>query len=149
VNLSNLNFLVVDDDDAILGIVIAGLKNFGATQIVECANGAEANDILSDASRKFDCIVSDFSMAPVSGLELLKNVRTGRYAHVPRELPFIMLTMSDEDNVMNAAVALDVTVYVLKPVPQDALSMALKRATSRRLIPKPVNEYIAVDISSS
>jgi CheY-like chemotaxis protein len=98
-DVSKMNFLVADDDSAMLEIIGAALTTFGAARVVKCPNGAAAAAALSDPQQAFHCVVSDYSMAPVSGLDLLRAIRMGRYGHVPRELPFIMVTVSGKEQV--------------------------------------------------
>ncbi len=147
-NYTDLNFLVVDDDDAILEIVAAGIATFGATKITKCPDGILATQALSNPSQKIDCVISDYNMTPITGLKLLADIRTGRYAHLARDLPFIILTTSDEDDVLQAARQLDVSAYVLKPVPRESLASALKRATSRKLELKSAEDYTAIKIAT-
>jgi YesN/AraC family two-component response regulator len=50
--------------------------------------------------------------------------------------------------VVKAALALDVSAYVMKPINQQALNKAINRATSKLLLAKPPDDYAAVTFSS-
>jgi len=146
-DISKMNFILADDDQAILEILGAALTTFGAPKVVKCPSGIAVINALSDVKNTFHCIVSDYSMSPVSGLELLQGIRMGRYEHVPRELPFIMVTASGKEKVVKAALALDVSAYLMKPVTQLSLNKALNRAAGKLMMTKTPEEYSKVDLS--
>jgi CheY-like chemotaxis protein len=147
-DISQLNFLLADDDDAILEILGAALTTFGVENVLKCASGVAVITALSDPDQHFHCIISDYSMPPISGLDILQGVRMGRYPSVPREIPFIIVTVSGKADVVQAALALDVSAYVMKPVKQQALSKAIDRATSRLFVAKSPDDYAAVKFAT-
>src|SRR5262245_36623708 len=69
-----LNILLVDDDRILATTLSHGLrKAMGkAISVVFCASGPEALALL--ATQTFDLVLSDFHMAGISGLELLKQI---------------------------------------------------------------------------
>lgn len=146
-DISKMNFLLADDDQAILEILGAALTTFGAQKVVKCPSGMAAVNALSNTKNTFHCIISDYSMTPISGLELLQSIRMGRYEHIPRELPFIMVTASGKEEVVKAALTLDVSAYLMKPVTQVSLNKALNRASSKLILTKAPEEYSKVDTS--
>ncbi len=119
------------------------LRHHGAVRLFRAAE-AEAALAIVRAEKGVDCIISDFNMSPVSGLQFLGAIRTGLYAEVPRDQRFILLTGHGERDVVLAAQALDVSGYIVKPVSLKTLVQALQRAFSRPLPLKPVNAYKAV-----
>ncbi len=143
-----MNFIVADDDTAMLEIMGGALTTFGAQHVTKCPSGLAVISALSDPNNTYHCIVSDYSMSPISGLDLLQGIRMGRYEHVPRELPFVMVTVSGKEDVVKAALALDVSAYVMKPINQQALNKALNRATSKLMVAKSPEDYAAVTILS-
>jgi CheY-like chemotaxis protein len=146
-DISKMNFIVVDDDQVMLEIIGAALTTFGAQSVIKCPSGIAAINALSNVKQTFHCIISDYSMTPISGLELLKGIRMGRYEHVPRELPFIMVTVSGKQRVVQAALALDVSAYLMKPINQKTLNTALNRAAGKLIMTKPPEEYAKVDLT--
>jgi two-component system, chemotaxis family, chemotaxis protein CheY len=146
-DLSHMNFIVADDDTALLEIVTAALRTFGAGGAKKCASGVAVIEAITERAVNYHCIISDYSMAPVTGLDLLQGVRIGRYDGVPRDLPFIMMTVSGKEEVVRAALALDVSAYLMKPVNQSALNKAINRATGKLMMLKSPEEYAAVKVS--
>lgn len=144
-DISRLSFLVADDDPAMLEIIAAALAKFGVAWIRRCSSGAEAAAALADRNYTCHCIISDYSMAPVSGLQLLQSIRTGRFDHVRRETAFIMVTVSGKEQVVRAALALDVGAYVVKPVTPDGLMKAIERTFAKLFMAKPPETYAAVN----
>jgi two-component SAPR family response regulator len=148
-DISKMNFIVADDDSAMLDILAAALTTFGAQHVLKCSSGIAVITALSDPHHTVHCIISDYSMPPISGLELLQGVRMGRYVNVSSEVPFIMVTVSGKEEVVKAALALDVSAYVMKPINQKALNKAINRATSNLLLVKSPDDYAAVKFSTN
>lgn len=144
-DISKLSFLVADDDAAMLEIISAALAKFGVVWIRKCTSGAEAAAALADSNCTYHCIISDYSMAPVSGLQLLQSVRTGRFEHVRRETAFIMVTVSGKEQVVRTALALDVGAYVMKPVTPEGLMKAIERTFAKLFVAKTPEAYAAIN----
>lgn len=113
------------------------------------ANGVEAASAIAAREKNLDCIISDFNMTPVNGLQFLSAVRTGSLASIPRDQQFILLTGHGEIEVVRAARTLDVSGYVVKPVALKTLAQALQRAFSRPVPLKTANEYEAIKLISA
>jgi two-component system, response regulator YesN len=142
----NLRFLVVDDDRAILELVDAMLRMSNAGSVIKAVSALAALNILADQQKRCDCIVCDQSMHTMTGLELLKDIRVGRYSYIPRDIAFIMLTSSGEESVVRGAIELDVNSYIMKPVSKDSLVKAIHRAFGRPIILKAPEDYSAIKI---
>ena len=111
-----MKILVVDDYATMRRIVRNLLGQIGHADIEEAADGSEALAKLH--SGKFDLVISDWNMEPMTGLELLKQVRADS-ALAP--LPFIMVTAeSKTENVIEAKKA-GVSNYIVKPFTADTL----------------------------
>lgn len=145
-DLSQMNFIVADDDEGLVEIVSAALRTFGAGGAKKCFSGTAVIEALSDPAVRYHCIISDYSMAPITGLDLLQGVRMGRYDRVPRELPFVMMTVSGKEEVVKAAMALDVSAYLMKPINQANLNKAINRAISKLTMIKDPEVYAAVKV---
>ena len=80
-------------------------------------------------SAPVDCIVSDFQMPGMDGIELLRTVR-GEYPN----LPFILFTGKGSEEVASEAIKSDVTAYVQKGGPEvyELLANEIENAVSRR-----------------
>jgi len=122
--LSNHRFLVVDDEVFSMDIVRRMLMSLGAT-VVGAENGEAAIEVLK-APEPVSCIITDFNMPKMNGLELLKAIRTG-IAGVTREVPVVMLTGHADTDLVGTALALDASGFIVKPVSQKVLAERLER----------------------
>lgn len=105
-----IRLLLVDDEPHDLEMAELFLKQQSdAFNITTASDGREALTYLSDQS--FDCIVSDFKMPGIDGLDLLKQVRDDYPT-----LPFILYTGEGSEAVAKKAILDDVTDYVEKDV---------------------------------
>ena len=66
-------------------------------------------------TRRVDLIISDYNMPEMNGLKLLANVRSDAATQNPA---FIMLSGSGECTIVEKAVQLGVTDYIVKPFPE-------------------------------
>jgi len=108
--VSNPRFLVVDDFEAMRKMVKNNLIAMGYEKVIIAANGAEAIKQLKSGS--FDCIISDWNMPEVTGIELLKYARsTLPYKHTP----FMLVTAEVETKSVTAAINNGVSEFLIKP----------------------------------
>lgn len=106
----SLSILIVDDYKTMLRIIRNLLKQLGFHNVDEATDGAEALNKLR--SKNYDLVISDWNMEPMTGYELLKEVRSD---DMLKALPFIMVTaVSKTDNVIAAKKA-GVNNYIVKP----------------------------------
>ena len=143
-----LRFLVIDDDRAILELLEAILRLAGVGSVIKATSALTALNILADEGKKFDCVICDCSMPNMTGLELLRQIRSAQYAHIPRDMRFIMVTMSGQEAVVKAALQLDVSGYIVKPVSKDALIKSVHRAFNRTPPMKAPGDYSSVPLPS-
>ena len=69
----NMPILIVDDYRTMLKIIRNLLKQLGFTNVEEATDGSEALGKLREG--EFDLVISDWNMEPMTGLQLLKEVR--------------------------------------------------------------------------
>lgn len=138
--------LVIDDDRAILEVVEAILKTAGVGGVVKAVSALGALNILADKHKRFNCIICDYGMDVMDGLTLLRDIRSGKHAYIPRDQCFIMLTAQGHEAVVRAAIELDVNGYVRKPVSKDSLAKALHRAFNRKPVLKSPEIYAGVAV---
>jgi len=116
----SMNILIVDDYKTMLKIVGNLLRQLGFSNIDEATDGSMALDMFS--KKAYGLIISDWNMEPMSGLDLLKNIRGG--ANNPK-VPFIMVTAeSKTENVIIAKQA-GVNNYIVKPFNAETLKTKL------------------------
>jgi len=113
-------FLVVDDEEFIRSLVKQLLIELGAKDVIIAEDGQKAINVLKQNGEGVHCIISDFKMPKMTGVELLQAVRAGA-AHVDRDLPFAMLTGYSDKFVLGLAMALDVDAFIAKPVSKKML----------------------------
>lgn len=143
---STKKFLLVDDETFMLGLVERMLKECKAGVIMKANDGGTALRSIKDNFTQVDCIISDYNMKPINGLQLLQGVRLGVNPKIPREQPFVMLTGHGETDVVKTAIALDVSGYVVKPVALDKLVQTVDKVFLRPLEVKDPEYYRNIKI---
>jgi len=142
-------FLVVDDEEFIRSLVKQLLLDLGAHDVLVAEDGVKAMEILQHSSDDVDCVVSDFKMPNMTGIELLQAIRAGS-AHVDRNLPFAMLTGYSEKFVIGLAMAMDVDAFIAKPVSKEMLSSRLTPLLTReRQQVLPAKNYARLGLSDT
>lgn len=108
--------LIVDDYATMLRIVKNLLKQIGFENVDEATDGGAALQMMK--LKKYGLVISDWNMQPVTGIELLRNVRANPEL---KATPFIMVTAeSKTDNVVEAKNA-GVSNYIVKPFSSEVL----------------------------
>ena len=106
----NMPILIVDDYKTMLRIIRNLLNQIGFTNVEEATDGSAALQKLREG--KFRLVISDWNMEPMSGIQLLREVRED---HKLQKIPFIMVTAeSKTENVVIAKEA-GVSNYIVKP----------------------------------
>lgn len=117
----NTRVLVIDDDGAACQIIAEGLHKLGYQDVTLASDGAIAWEMIVETiqdQRPFQLIISDLEMEEVSGVELLRRIRTDTRT---KGIPFIMLTAhSDLSAVLNSVNA-SVDDYIVKPFRLETL----------------------------
>ncbi len=108
--------LVVDDYKTMIRIIRNLLKQLGFNEVDEAADGGEALEMMR--RRKYGLVISDWNMAPMTGYELLKEVRGDERLH---RTPFIMVTAESKTENVIAAKKAGVNNYIVKPFNAAAL----------------------------
>ena len=116
----NINILIVDDYKTMLRIIRSLLTQIGFSNIDEAANGSMAVEKLKE--KKYGLIISDWNMEPMTGLELLKNVRANEST---KTIPFIMVTAESKTDNVIAAKQAGVSNYIVKPFNSETLKAKL------------------------
>ena len=106
----NMPILIVDDYKTMLRIIRNLLKQLGFNNVDEATDGAAALQKLRD--KQYDLVISDWNMEPMSGLQLLKEVRSDNKLSA---LPFVMITAESKSENVVAAKQAGVTNYIVKP----------------------------------
>ncbi len=112
----NMQILVVDDYKTMLRILKNLLKQLGFHNVDTAMDGAEALRKLNLS--KFDFIISDWNMEPMTGIELLRQVRANEQL---KHIPFIMITAESKAENVIAAQQAGVSNYIVKPFNAETL----------------------------
>ena len=118
----NMKVLVVDDFATMRRILKNILKQIGFTKIIDADDGSTALAMLK--KDKVDLIISDWNMPKVSGLELLKAVRSDESI---KDMPFLMVTAEAQKDSVVQAIQAGVSNYVVKPFTPDAIKEKLEQ----------------------
>jgi two-component system chemotaxis response regulator CheY len=106
----DMPILIVDDYKTMLRIIRNLLKQLDFHNVDEALDGGAALEKLRE--KKYGLIISDWNMEPMTGIQLLKEVRSDKEF---RKMPFIMITAeSKTENVVIAKEA-GVSNYIVKP----------------------------------
>jgi two-component system chemotaxis response regulator CheY len=112
-----MKVLVVDDFSTMRRIVKNILRQLGFENIVEADDGETAVRKLE--SERIDFVVSDWNMPKMSGLELLKWVRSHPEF---KDMPFLMVTAEAQKENILEAVKFKVSQYIVKPFTAETLA---------------------------
>ena len=106
----NMKVLVVDDYKTMVRIIRNLLKQLNFNNVDEASDGSAALRKLREG--KFGLVVSDWNMEPMTGLQLLKEVRSD---NALKDIPFIMVTAESKTENVIAAKQAGVSNYIVKP----------------------------------
>jgi DNA-binding response OmpR family regulator len=115
--------LWVDDEIDLLRSHVMFLENKGY-EVETAANGADAVDIVEE--RPFDVVLLDEQMPGMDGLETLESVKAVR-----PEMPVVMVTKSEEEDLMEKALGSQISDYLTKPVNPSQILLTCKRLLER------------------
>lgn len=116
----NINILIVDDYKTMLRIIRSLLSQIGFNNVDEAIDGSSALAKLKE--KKYELIISDWNMEPMTGLELLKSVRADESL---KNIPFIMVTAESKTDNVIAAKEEGVSNYIVKPFNAETLKAKL------------------------
>ncbi|MFN8256414.1 MAG: bifunctional response regulator/alkaline phosphatase family protein [Bacteroidales bacterium] len=135
--MRKLNILWADDEIDLLKVHLLFLEEKGYN-VVTANNGDDAISLVHE--NHFDIIFLDEHMPGISGLETLDIIK-GIYPTIP----VIMITKSEEEDIMDKAIGAKISDYLIKPVnPNQILLIIKKNVDTKRLITeKTTKDYQA------
>ena len=116
-----MKILVIDDFATMRRIVRNLLSQIGFTEVEEASDGVAALQKLRE--NKFGLVISDWNMEPMSGLQLLKEIRTDAKL---RDTPFIMVMAESKTEDVIAAKTAGINNYIVKPFNADTLKQKIQ-----------------------
>ncbi|MCA3277811.1 MAG: chemotaxis response regulator CheY [Roseomonas sp.] len=118
----NINVLIVDDYRTMLRIIRNLLKQLEFNNVDEAVDGQEA--LAKLRAGNFGLVISDWNMAPMTGLDLLKEVRADQRL---KNMPFIMITAESKTENVVAAKQAGVSNYIVKPFNAETLREKIEK----------------------
>ncbi len=131
VNLS-MPVLVVDDYNTMVRIIRNLLKQLGFEDVDDASDGASA--LAKLRAKKYGLVISDWNMEPMTGYELLKEVRADPSLGL---VPFIMVTAESKTENVIAAKKAGVNNYIVKPFNAQTLQHKIELVFADDTPPPP------------
>ena len=128
--------LVVDDQDFIRNTVRVMLEERGDVDVEEAIHGQAAMEVLR--SKLPNLIICDIKMTPIDGLAFFEMLQSDSHGFF--DVPFIFLTGSSENQVVQKAAGLGADGYLLKPVRADRLMDCIHKAFDKRGEPSNLSQ---------
>jgi DNA-binding response OmpR family regulator len=123
--------LVVDDNQDVRELIVHILSADGF-HVYAAVDGENALAILN--SNPVDLVLLDVMMPGMSGLDVLKEIRTGSNKKI-REVPVMMITAMSSTDDVDQALAIGANSYVVKPFRGTTI-----REKVRKILDLPFNE---------
>ncbi len=120
--VSEIAVLHVDDDSAFTGLVSEMLESLDGRITVTSETDPTAAAATLENTSEYDCLVTDFQMPGMNGIELLESVRD----HSP-ELPVVLFTGEGSERVASNAISAGVTDYLQKETNTDIYEVLANR----------------------
>ena len=124
--MTNGLLLLADDEMELLRAHLLFLEKKGY-EVVTVTNGTDA--IEECRKRTFDLVLLDEMMPGLSGLETLQRIK-----EITPQVPIVMVTKSEEEDIMNQAIGQQIADYLIKPVNPNQILLTLKKNIHRREI---------------
>lgn len=133
---ANLNFLIVEDEQDVQGLLKDHLLELGFEgSITVCDSAEEALEIAKERIEekgpigKFDFIISDWNLKGVSGLDLLIEIK-----NIPsyQKTPFLMVTANDNVSGMLVATKKGASEYLVKPWDDNEIASKIAQSWDKK-----------------
>ena len=112
----NMSILIVDDYKTMLRIIRNLLNQLKFSNVEEAGDGNTALEKLR--SNSIGLVISDWNMEPMTGLQLLREVRADANL---KDTPFIIITAESKTENVVAAKEAGVSNYIVKPFNAETL----------------------------
>lgn len=120
--LTDVSVLLVEDIPMMQELIAHVLNCFGAQKIIKANDAQKAYELL--VSQRPNIMVCDWQMAPVSGIELVKKVRSDKN-HAHYKMPIIMITGFASSTAVKEARDIGVDEFLVKPFTAERLASRL------------------------
>ena len=130
--MTNGLLLWADDEMELLRPHLLFLEKKGY-EVVTVTNGLDA--IEECRQRSFDLVLLDEMMPGLTGIETLQRIK-----EIQPTVPIVMVTKSEEEDIMNQAVGQNISDYLIKPVNPNQILLTLKKFIHKREIVAEVTQ---------
>ena len=130
--MTNGLLLWVDDEIELLKAHIIFLEKKGY-EVITVSNGTDAIDKCRQTT--FDLILLDEMMPGLTGLETLQQIK-----EISPATPVVMVTKSEEENIMDQAIGSKIADYLIKPVNPNQILLTLKKNIHKKQIVTEVTQ---------
>ncbi|MBQ9231458.1 MAG: bifunctional response regulator/alkaline phosphatase family protein [Prevotella sp.] len=130
--MTNGLLLWADDEMELLRPHLLFLEKKGY-EVVTVTNGIDA--IEECRQRTFDLVLLDEMMPGLTGIETLQRIK-----ELQPTVPVVMVTKSEEEDIMNQAVGQNIADYLIKPVNPNQILLTLKKLIHKREIVAEVTQ---------
>ena len=127
--------LLVDDEEQVVQVTGAILQSLGY-EVVGTSSPRQALELFAERSEQFDMLITDLTMAELTGLELSVQVKKLR-----PDLPIILITGYSEQVSKEAAVKAGVAEYCMKPISMRELSSVVGKFLGTGLPPNDLQRH--------
>ena len=117
--MDRIKILWVDDEIELLKPHFLFLESKGY-KLHACNNGRDALEMI--AEKNYDMVLLDENMPGLNGLDTLNELKRKK-----PQLPVIMITKNEEEEIMNEAIGAKIADYLIKPVNPNQILLALKK----------------------
>ena len=115
--------LVVDDYKTVARIIHSLLRQVGFTDVDTALDGGEAIEKMK--GRKYGLVISDWHMAPLDGLELVRQAKADANL---KDTPIILISSEAAPDRLDVARDAGAAAYVVKPFDAETLRTRIERA---------------------
>lgn len=125
--------LLVDDEEGLRTVLGLSLEDRGY-KVHTAGNGQEALAVFQDI--KPPIVLTDIKMPGMDGIDLLKEIK-----RIDAEAEIIMITGHGDIDLAIESLKFDATDFITKPIDDDILDIALKRARERITLRRQLRDY--------
>ena len=144
INFSKITFLVADDKSFFRDMVHTALMRAGAKDVKHATSIETAIETLGRFGQQIGCVICDWDMAPVGGLELLRLIRCRSLLKTPPRTPVVILTARADSSAVKSAMAMDVNGFAVAPLSFEKLIKTVANGMSRVWDLHAASHYAAV-----
>jgi CheY-like chemotaxis protein len=127
--IEDARVLVVDDDKVMTMFIVNILNRLGVSEVGEASDGKAGLAMV--VSFRPDIILSDIHMAPMNGLEFVRQLRTHPINEL-RKTPVLIMSADSSTERLKDTVPLGVAGYIIKPPNSSTMKTKLEHALKFR-----------------